>query len=146
MLLIRCVEKRKVAPKPNIPRVSAVGAIPALSFSKPKQTSSNPKEPNIHFVQPAPSKLVNKLAALSRASASSSGPTFDATTRSTAFAAPAPAASTFTTREPEYDPGTIRDDSLAVTENLELGPIEHKPPIDDPSFERLEPYSGIHLK
>lgn len=38
-----------------------------------------------------------------------------------------------------------RDDRLAIIEQLEVGPIDHKPPPDDPHFERLEPNSGIRL-
>ncbi|KAI0052401.1 hypothetical protein FA95DRAFT_1601776 [Auriscalpium vulgare] len=38
-----------------------------------------------------------------------------------------------------------RDDRLALVEELEPGPYEHKPPFDDPLFEKLEPHSGIHL-
>lgn len=34
---------------------------------------------------------------------------------------------------------------LTLLENIPYGPIEHKPPVDDPHFARLEPYSGIHL-
>ncbi|TDL26871.1 hypothetical protein BD410DRAFT_763043 [Rickenella mellea] len=39
-----------------------------------------------------------------------------------------------------------RDDRLALVEDLEPGPYDHKPPFDDPNFEKLEPNSGIHLK
>ncbi|KAF9235911.1 hypothetical protein BU15DRAFT_77517 [Melanogaster broomeanus] len=38
-----------------------------------------------------------------------------------------------------------RDDRLALVEELQSGPADHKPPLDDPLFERLEPNSGIHL-
>jgi minichromosome maintenance protein 10 len=39
-----------------------------------------------------------------------------------------------------------RDDRLALIEELEPGPYEHKAPFDDPHFERLEPHSRICLK
>lgn len=42
--------------------------------------------------------------------------------------------------------GTIRDENLAIIEELEPGPIEHRPITDDPNFEKLEPNSGIRLK
>ena len=42
--------------------------------------------------------------------------------------------------------GPVRDDTLTVVEDLEPGPSDHKPPADDPSFEKLEPNSGIRLK
>lgn len=38
-----------------------------------------------------------------------------------------------------------RDERLTLIEDLEIGPTEHKPPFDDPIFERLEPNSGIRL-
>ena len=38
-----------------------------------------------------------------------------------------------------------RDDRLMLMEELEPGPYEHNPPIDDPLFGRLEPHSGIRL-
>jgi minichromosome maintenance protein 10 len=38
-----------------------------------------------------------------------------------------------------------RDDRLAIVEQLEVGPVDHKPPLDDPNFQRLEPNSGIRL-
>ena len=40
----------------------------------------------------------------------------------------------------------VRDDTLAIVEELEPGPVEHKPLADDPQFQRLEPNSGIRLK
>ena len=38
-----------------------------------------------------------------------------------------------------------RDDDMTLIEDLPLGPVEHKPPFDDPHFEKLEPNSGIRL-
>ncbi|KAI0718404.1 hypothetical protein C8T65DRAFT_763318 [Cerioporus squamosus] len=38
-----------------------------------------------------------------------------------------------------------RDENLALVEDLPMGPAEHKPPFDDPHFEKLEPNSGIRL-
>ena len=38
-----------------------------------------------------------------------------------------------------------RDENLVIVEDLEMGPMDHNPPADDPLFERLEPNSGIHL-
>jgi minichromosome maintenance protein 10 len=40
---------------------------------------------------------------------------------------------------------SARDDRLMLMEELEPGPYEHNPPIDDPLFGRLEPHSGIRL-
>jgi minichromosome maintenance protein 10 len=39
-----------------------------------------------------------------------------------------------------------RDVRLQLIEQLEVGPIEHKPPPDDPEFKSREPNSGIYLK
>lgn len=38
-----------------------------------------------------------------------------------------------------------RDDRLALIEDLEMGPTDHKPPLDDPFFKQVEPNSGIRL-
>ncbi|PFH53007.1 hypothetical protein AMATHDRAFT_73817 [Amanita thiersii Skay4041] len=38
-----------------------------------------------------------------------------------------------------------RDDTLAIIDELEPGPYQHDAPTDDPTFERLEPHSGIRL-
>ena len=42
--------------------------------------------------------------------------------------------------------GPTRDESLAIVEELTPGPAEHKPPPDDPNFEKVEPNSGIRLR
>ncbi|KAG8707048.1 hypothetical protein FRC08_000728 [Ceratobasidium sp. 394] len=34
---------------------------------------------------------------------------------------------------------------MTVKEELPIGPIDHPAPFDDPRWERMEPYSGIHL-
>ncbi|KAJ6464289.1 hypothetical protein C8R47DRAFT_1326780 [Mycena vitilis] len=39
----------------------------------------------------------------------------------------------------------LRDERLAIIENLEVGPVDHKPSFDDPHFQQLEPNSGIRL-
>lgn len=41
---------------------------------------------------------------------------------------------------------TVRDNTLAIVEDLELGPAEHKPLAEDPTFEKLEPNTGIRLR
>ncbi|KAF8554285.1 hypothetical protein OG21DRAFT_1113439 [Imleria badia] len=51
----------------------------------------------------------------------------------------APIASTSLATAPQ------RDENLVIVEDLQMGPADHKPPPDDPLFERLEPNSGIHL-
>ncbi|GAA5903976.1 hypothetical protein JCM5296_002471 [Sporobolomyces johnsonii] len=42
--------------------------------------------------------------------------------------------------------GKTRNKDGTVIEELEMGPIDFKPPKDDPGFERFEPNSGIHLR
>jgi minichromosome maintenance protein 10 len=36
--------------------------------------------------------------------------------------------------------------TLAIIENLEIGPYEHLAPSDDPNFNGLEPHSSIRLR
>ena len=43
------------------------------------------------------------------------------------------------------DSAPRRDDRLALIEDSEFGPYDHKAPFDDPYFECLEPNSGIRL-
>ncbi|KAJ7730674.1 hypothetical protein DFH07DRAFT_781519 [Mycena maculata] len=90
-------------------------------------------------VKAAPSNLLSKLASAKRAPLD----TVEAEPliRSSAFTdlplAPDPVASGSTIPQ--------RDDRLAIIENLDVGPAEHKPPFDDPHFKQLEPNSGIRL-
>ncbi|KAK0440402.1 uncharacterized protein EV420DRAFT_1581787, partial [Desarmillaria tabescens] len=53
----------------------------------------------------------------------------------------------FTDKPAEVKPtaGPQRDERLALIEDFEPGPYDHKPPFDDPNFEQLEPNSGIRL-
>ena len=71
------------------------------------------------YTKPAPSNILSKLSKLSGGPPSTPQPISNAV------------------------PG--RDGGLAIIEQLEVGPIDHKPPPDDPHFERLEPNSGIRL-
>ncbi|KAJ3727552.1 hypothetical protein C8R42DRAFT_340798 [Lentinula raphanica] len=91
-----------------------------------------PAEQNAHVPsKPLPSTLVQKLAKLH--AEEDHAPNLVQRT------------SAFTDKPPE--PGSSkRDDNLAIIESLELGPADHKPPFDDPHFERVEPNSGIRLK
>ncbi|KAI9463471.1 hypothetical protein HD554DRAFT_1315864 [Boletus coccyginus] len=108
--------------------------------------------------KPAPSNVLSKLATLHTGPTRRSDPTLAA--RSSDLAqkpkpktpgpcaqshaleergAGASAASTSLTSAPQ------RDENLVIVEDLRMGPADHKPPPDDPLFERLEPNSGIHL-
>ncbi|KAG9102408.1 hypothetical protein FRC06_002025 [Ceratobasidium sp. 370] len=55
--------------------------------------------------------------------------------RSTSLARPAPTERTAPTR----------NDDMTVKEELPIGPIDYPAPFDDPRWDRMEPYSGIHL-
>ncbi|EIW55973.1 uncharacterized protein TRAVEDRAFT_39067 [Trametes versicolor FP-101664 SS1] len=100
--------------------------------------SSSPSKP---VPSPAPSAVLQKLAQAHKAR--EKAPETDTVTRSTAFTAKAAAIPAHT----DTDGGTshARDEDLALIEDLTLGPSEHKPPFDDPHFEKLEPNSGIRL-
>lgn len=98
-----------------------------------------------------PSKLVSKLSVVKHGDPTSP---VKKSSRSTDF-------KTKTVLAPKSEPSEVdvfgtpisssstqalkRDHDLTVIEDLSVGPIEHKPPFDDPHFERLEPNSGIRL-
>ncbi|KAJ7699372.1 hypothetical protein B0H17DRAFT_1167798 [Mycena rosella] len=90
-------------------------------------------------VKPAASNLLSKLASSNRRP-------LDVTE-----AEPLVRSSAFTDAPQAPDPSTSvptvlqRDERLALIENLEFGPVDHKPPFDDPHFQQLEPNSGIRL-
>ncbi|KAG1750332.1 uncharacterized protein EDB91DRAFT_1106677 [Suillus paluster] len=87
------------------------------------------------YQKPAPSNLLSKLSRLS------GGPgkqeQVQSVQRSHSLLA--------RVSRPASDIVPDRDERLAIVEQLEVGPIDHKPPLDDPRFERLEPNSGIRL-
>lgn len=111
-----------------------------------------------HHAKPAPSNVLNKLAALRHGPTNRSEPTRVA--RSSDLAAkpkpkaPEPCAQLHTLQERGFEApvastslATIpqRDEDLLIVEDLCMGPADHKPLPDDLLFERLEPNSGIHL-
>ncbi|PPQ80327.1 hypothetical protein CVT25_003609 [Psilocybe cyanescens] len=104
-----------------------------------RDSGRSSKPPVEQFKKLAPSNLIGKLASISRRADTDDVP--ESHTRSVAFA-----------DRPEIQPpvehevpGNKRDERLALIENLEPGPYEHTPPSDDPTFEKLEPYSGIAM-
>ncbi|KIK95195.1 hypothetical protein PAXRUDRAFT_827256 [Paxillus rubicundulus Ve08.2h10] len=122
--------------------------------------------PNVlpHHVKPAPSNVLDKLSAFHARSATRSEANL--VIRSSSLAEkpkpkpppppPPQAASAPTLIPPEHghEASIIssslaampqRDDRLALVEELEMGPTDHRPTPDDPLFERLEPNSGIRL-
>ncbi|KAH7927185.1 hypothetical protein BV22DRAFT_1007452 [Leucogyrophana mollusca] len=97
--------------------------------------------------KPAPSNVLSKLAESSTRAGHHAS--VDLSTRSLTLAdkakPKAPSAA-----EPSSSTSTSynvpqRDDRLAIIEEMPIGPADHKPPLDDPLFERLEPNSGIRL-
>ncbi|KAI0060179.1 hypothetical protein BV25DRAFT_1828294 [Artomyces pyxidatus] len=104
-----------------------VPPVEARSSATPRSTS-----------KPPPSNVLNKLSRLGTTAAKAVVP--EPVERSTSFAE-----KPRTAAEPEKNYGAPRDDRLVIVEELEPGPYDHKPPFDDPLFEKLEPNSGIHL-
>ncbi|KAI0321313.1 hypothetical protein OF83DRAFT_1081034 [Amylostereum chailletii] len=92
---------------------------------------------------PKPSTLLIKLSQIN----SRSQDTADTSEskRSSSFAVKASCSSAEDPKIEDVGTAPVRDDRLALIEDLEPGPYEHKAPFDDPLFEKLEPHSGIHL-
>ncbi|KAJ7353467.1 hypothetical protein DFH08DRAFT_1077634 [Mycena albidolilacea] len=101
-------------------------------------SSSLEKQPEFVPVKPAASTtLLSKLAHVNRQPFDKVEP--EPLIRSSAF--------TDTPRDPSVSSSTVpqRDDRLAIVETLDVGPVDHKPPFDDPYFQQLEPNSRIRL-
>lgn len=108
----------------------------------------------VQYQKPAPSNLLSKLSKLSGGTAKKEQA--NSTQRShSLLARPEPEPSIASNpkiiavppsaSQPVSDMVPNRDDRLAIIEQLKVGPMDHKPPLDDPHFERLEPNSGIRL-
>jgi minichromosome maintenance protein 10 len=106
------------------------------------------------YYKPAPSNLISKLSKISRGPPTHelakpiqrsysllARPNPETSLASSSQIDAAPPIAT----QPAPDMVQNRDDRLAIIEQLEVGPIDHKPPHDDPHFGRLEPNSGIRL-
>ncbi|KAK2462015.1 hypothetical protein APHAL10511_006478 [Amanita phalloides] len=112
--------------------------------SRSSQPASTSKGLVLHTRTPAPSNMLNKLAALvDTKSSCRDGVLCDDEepkdpSRSTSFR-DAP------TTAQHFMANAKRNDDLTIIEDIEPGPYEHKSPSDDPNFERLEPHSGIRL-
>ncbi len=141
----RVLEKKKPADKAHhrqsdrrsVPRATTA----ASSHSRPVAGPSFPLNPSKPVPPPAPSAVIQKLAQAHKAR--DKAPGTDAVSRSTAFTAKA--AAILAPSETGGGTSNVRDDDLALIEDLTLGPSEHKPPFDDPHFDKLEPNSGIRL-
>jgi len=96
-------------------------------------------------VKPAPSQVISNLANLSHRMKDPSP--MNHITRSSNFSErPAPQIDAdMDIPMNEAVDAPKRDDRLALIEDLEVGPTDHKPPFDDPHFQHLEPNSGIRL-
>ena len=86
-------------------------------------------------IKPAPSKMLDQLATMS--SAIETTP-MTAVSRTKGF-------NETPHLKVDEPSGPIRDERLALIEDLEPGPYDHKPSSDDPTFDKLEPHSGINL-
>ncbi|KIJ64274.1 hypothetical protein HYDPIDRAFT_154647 [Hydnomerulius pinastri MD-312] len=118
-----------------------------------------PAQPNalpIH-AKPAPSNVLNRLSSLhARPNKQAvSAPIIRSSNLAEKPKFQSPSAPVPIPKEPEHEASLSltaslaaapqRDERLAIVEELEMGPVDHKPPVDDPLFERLEPNSGIRL-
>lgn len=114
--------------------------------SASRSTTSRTQRPSknseaIQFSKPAPSNLISKLADLRNSNTSTQAES----TRSSSFTERPAISSSSLQTEREGARIQARDDRLALIEKLEMGPYEHTASLDDPTFERLEPHSGITL-
>ncbi|KAH9855590.1 hypothetical protein C2E23DRAFT_874672 [Lenzites betulinus] len=141
-------KKKKPADKPRPQRQSNgvythKSAIVASSsnLSRPIPGPSFPLKPSKPAPPPAPSTVLQKLAKVRRAK--DGDPASESIVRSTDFTAKPADITVSSDKDGSY--GHARDEDLTLIEELTLGPSEHKPPFDDPHFDRLEPNSGIRL-
>ncbi|KAF8602193.1 hypothetical protein BDV93DRAFT_509439 [Ceratobasidium sp. AG-I] len=58
---------------------------------------------------------------------------------------PAPRTTSFTETVSVERTAPARNEDMTINEELAIGPIDHPAPFDDPRWERMEPYSRIHL-
>ncbi|KAG2144018.1 hypothetical protein BD769DRAFT_1421099 [Suillus cothurnatus] len=154
-------KKRRVDPAGQTQR-SLLGGTSATSRSLPTSgaRSANPRPSGkgsiatVQYQKPAPSNLISKLSKLSGGTAKQEQ--VNSAQRShSLLTRPKPEPSIISNPKTIAVPPSAsqsvsdivpnRDDRLAIVEQLEVGPVDHKPPLDDPNFQRLEPNSGIRL-
>lgn len=140
----RRLEKRKVVKDRSAHAKHSAAPVPRQSTSRLSTRSVPPPTGAANSastpIQPAASSVLTKLASF--VPVANDDAAKNTVTRSSAFgqqAAVPPVA------EDSRVYGAKRDDNLALIEDLEIGPYEHKAPFDDPHFEQLEPNSGIRL-
>lgn len=128
-------EKRKARQEEQPQSSKNVHRMPQPSLPASSNVTRQSQNTPVH--EQPPSNLVSQLRTLS----SSKRPDRDAVVRSEGFAEkPAPLSTASLANIP------ARDGRLAIVEELNLGPVEHKQIADDPKFERIEPNSGIRLR
>lgn len=121
-----------------------MAAMPPIQPLKLPQTTVKPLKQKVPHARPLnemevnappPSSLISQLGTLT------AKPNKEAVIRSNAFEEKPVELSKPHSRNlaPE------RDDQLALVEELEPGPVDHKPLAEDPEFEKVEPNSGIRL-
>ena len=143
-LFKRVTEKKRKLSHSERPAARPSNVAPRGKSGASSATSSSTPHPPLHATEtqsrkPAPSTVLEKLAKVH--TQKDAQPAKNVVARSTAFTQPAVVD---TPRETAQDV-PARDDRLAIIEDLEPGPADHKPPFDDPRFEKLEPNSGIRL-
>ncbi|KAM6490657.1 hypothetical protein JOM56_014000 [Amanita muscaria] len=110
-------------------------AAPSASSTKPTILGKGQvAKPNV----PAPSTFLNRLAALTNDECHDAEEKRDKPSRSASFTDAAPSIHHDHARPK-------RNEDLTIVDDMEPGPYEHNPPLDDPNFDRLEPHSGIRL-
>ncbi|KAH7911259.1 hypothetical protein BJ138DRAFT_1063452 [Hygrophoropsis aurantiaca] len=134
---------------PSAGRISAGGASTSSGSKISKQKSSASTSAPSLQPKTVPSSVLSKLAGSNfRTSLQISE---DSLNRSMTLAGkPRPKPSAVNTDQVVSSASTSsslpqRDDRLAIIEDIPIGPADHKPPLDDPLFEHLEPNSGISL-
>ena len=155
-------KKRKVNHAVHTQR-SSVGGVSAvsqpLSATGVRKASARPagKGPVTfgQYQKPAPSNLLSNLSKFSGGGPGNQEQVTSIQRSHSLLARPKPEPSLVSNTEvvavapavsqPASTVVPTRDDRLAIVEQLEVGPIDHKPPPDDPHFERLEPNSCIRL-
>ncbi|KAI5122671.1 hypothetical protein M0805_007931 [Coniferiporia weirii] len=136
-------ERRERAQSPTdfTRRAQQTRPIPPLKGSS--KSKSSLKQGSAHAIvpdAPAPSSLVAQLKSLSTNKKSDHEPVVRSEGFAQKPAAPQPPPAAEAVNAP------VRDDRLAIVEELEVGPVEHTPIAGDSHFEKIEPNSGIRLK
>ena len=142
--------------KPHAAGCSSTSERPRAAHDSARSVGKPPSVPQ--HAKPAPSNVLGKLATLRAGPTPLSEPAL--VTRSSDLAEkpkpkiPEPCAQLHALQERGFEAPIAstslacapqRDENLAIVEDLQMGPADHKPPLDDPLFERLEPNSSIHL-